>query len=182
MSKADDVNETSSREKRRLIRKSTFISLIGISVAAVATMLIVSQSPSIETHYQSAIKPGTNPHMVVTAYAKNDDGNYGEVNAALHAGAEVIFKVSTVTPIYVALIKTANNLEPRAVFDVLIPPGKNRLIEKAGEKYIYTVTDNDDDLTFCVIYGETREQLIAYMKNLKTALPALSSDACIILI
>ena len=180
MDKPNNADKTSSSSKRRLMRKSTFISLIGISIAAVATTFVVSQSPSIKTHYKSAITPGTNPHMSVTAFSKNNDGSFSEINSLVDAGTKVFFKVSTVTPIYIALVKTVDhNEEPHAVFNVLIPPGKNRLIEKAGEKYIYTVNGTDNNLTFCVVFGETREQLIAHMKNIKTLMQSIASDACV---
>ncbi len=174
-------NELTSQQKRKLMRQSTLLSLIGISFAAVATIYIVSSSPSIKTHYESAIKPGTDPHLTIAAFTKNKLGSFSEVNSLLNEGETVIFKASTVTPIHVALLRSTNNQTPSAVFDVLIPPGENKLLEKAGDKYIYSINQQDKNLKFCVIYAESRNLLAERLVKLDDIWSTIPETACLTL-
>ena len=179
MNQPHDKKELSSLQKRKLMRQSTLISLTGIALAAAATIYIVSSSPSIKTHYESAIKPGADPHLTIAAFSKNEQGIYNEATSLLKAGEVVIFKASTTTPIHVALLRSVNNHMPAAVFDVLIPPGKNRLLEKAGDKYIYKIEKQDKNLKFCVIYAESRSQLAKRLVRLDSIWPKIPETACL---
>jgi len=179
MNQPHNKDELTSLQKRKLMRQSTLISLIGISIAASATIYVVSSSPSIKTHYESAIKPGTDPHLTIAAFSKNNQGKYDEVNSLLNEGEIVIFKASTVNPIHVALLRSVNNHTPSVVFDVLIPPGKNKLLEKAGDKYIYTIDKQDKNLKFCVIYAESRNQLAEQLVKLDSIWPTIPETSCL---
>jgi len=164
---------------RKLMRQSTLMSLIGIAIVALATVYIVSHSPSIKTHYESGIKPGSDPHLTLAAFSQNKTGLYEEVNSLLEENRQVIFKASTTIPIHVALLKSTNNSSPNVVFDTLIPPGENRLLEKAGDKYIYTINKEDKSLRFCVIYAEKRNQLITQLQNLDKVWAEIPATACL---
>lgn len=165
--------------QRKLLRKSTWIILAGVSLAFFATYLVVKRAPSLGEYYASLEIADKNPHLALKAFYQIDEHQYQELNHPLKNEEKVIFKISTVNSVYVALSSAINNEAPHVVFHSRIPPGENRMFEKAGVKYQFVADGNHTSVRFCLLYAESLNQLNERIKHLQQFWGAIPEQACL---
>jgi len=170
---------TDRQAQRKLIRKSTWIILAGIFIAFLATYFVVKQSPSLKEYYEAKEQTPIKPQISLSAFMKTEGNQYQKLKKPAQNGEEYIFKISSIKSIYVALAKSENNAEPHIVFHSRIPPGENRMFEKAGVKYKYQIKESDKSLRFCVLHAEDRNQLAQRIQLVGSVWSSIPESACL---
>lgn len=168
-------------KNRKLMRQSTIIALVGILVASLLTVLVVKQNPSIKEGIEVVPETSENLLKELTAYKKIGLGEYLPINDNIGAGDKVVFKVSVLRPTYIGLLVSANNQKPAFVFYGRLPPGKNRLIEKQGRRYVHIISPEDKVLKFCVVYANDKVKLQQLNSKLPLVWESLPESSCLTL-
>lgn len=168
-------------KNRKLMRQSTLIALLGILIASLLTVLVVKQSPSIKEGIEVVPETSENLLRELTAHKKLGLGEYLPILGKVKAGDKVVFKVSVLRPTYIGLLVSTNNQKPEFVFYGRLPPGKNRLIEKQGKRYVHIISPKDKVLKFCVVYAEDKAKLQQLNNKLPIVWEALPESSCLTL-
>ena len=168
-------------KQRKLLRKSTVIIMLGISIGAALTVLVVKQSPSIKDRYQAA--PSTADALLqnLKAFKQTDSREYIPLVDPLSVGDKLVFNVSVLRPTFIGVLASVNQQKPSFVFYTRLPPGESRRIERQGERYVYTVTDNVKSLKFCVVYAADKKALQLANSRLGLIWPSLPGTSCLTL-
>ncbi|MDH3326254.1 MAG: hypothetical protein OEM38_06000, partial [Gammaproteobacteria bacterium] len=145
-------------KQRKLLRKSTFIIFVGVFLLGSLTVLVVKQSPPMKGAIDVAPAITGNLLSGLSAYKKSDS-EYASLLDKITAGDRLGLTVSVLRPTYMGLLLSINQQKPSFVFYGRLPPGEKRLIERQGERYLYTVLEKDRSLKFCVVYADDKEAL-----------------------
>ncbi|MDH5256858.1 MAG: hypothetical protein OEX07_02590 [Gammaproteobacteria bacterium] len=167
-------------KQRKLLRKSTFIIFIGISIFTLLTVLVVKRSPSLKDAMKPAPLLSGNLLNNLSVYKKLNSGEYLPLSEKMGLGDTLGLKVSVLRPTYVGLILSVNQQMPSIVFYGRLPPGENRLLERQGERYLYHVKEGDESLKYCVVSVEDKEGLRKVSAKLLAIWSGIPETSCLI--
>lgn len=175
-----EAKSASQIKDRKLIRKSTYIILVGILILGSLTVFIVQQAPS----YKDAMKAA--PEVIsgnllanLTAFKKTAQNEHKPFSGALVVGDELSFKVSVLRPTFVGLLVSINQQKPVFTFYGRLPPGENHRLGRQGHRYLYTVTDQDKALKFCTVYADDKKALQVMNNQLASLWSNIPATACL---
>jgi len=169
------------RKHRKMLQQSTFISLLGITILGAISYYIITQNRTApEQILLAELRQQTTAAVKLMAFRNTPTGEQIEWTVAPKFSDIIGFKLASHLPIYIAIAGSINAQPPIILFGgVRIPPGPNSLVERAGSKLTYTVKPTDNTLKFCLLYGESREQLLQQVHQLNTLWSSLSTSACL---
>ena len=133
---------------------SNWIILGAIALMGGATYWIVKsnyQSPS-----QEYLAPKFSKHLIELSIYDNDTGKVYQAGKTENTKA-LFFKVSTTFPAYIALMERSNQQSAKIIYSgTRLPPGKDRLVERLGEKFVYTLKPTHG-AEVCVVYADSED-------------------------
>jgi len=178
--KQADSNVSKKQMQRTIMRKSTLISLAGALLFALVAIVLLKdmQMPYVEQHDEQTIVQDLAVELI--AYQRMENGSLQKLNQATKVGDVLAFKLSTNLPIYVTLAASINKQQPTLLFQTTrIPPGRERLLERAFALFTYKIKPDDKSIKFCAIYGQEGQQLQMQLRDLSKIWPSLSASSCV---
>lgn len=166
-------------EYRRLMRKSTYIILVGVLILSSLTVLIINQSPSYEDAMKSAPDVITENLLSNLSAFKKVGEEYQSFTGDLAEGDELSFKISVLRPTFMGLLVSVNQRKPVFTFYARLPPGEDRRIERQGYRYIYKATSQNETVKFCAVYAEDKKALQKLNEKLVLVWESLPESVCL---
>lgn len=161
MSDSDPADQLAQQRARKINRMSTLLVLLTIAVLATATWYIVkfNASPVKNLQEQSRMHHA----LELEAQAITVDG---QPASRIKTGDILRIRVDTTQPVYAAVMAQAGTEAPLVLFrGVRIPPGQNRVLEKADRLFEYPVEGIEGQLTLCLVYGLSEAVLMQVMRQ-----------------
>ena len=153
---------------------------------AVAATLILTLAPLLmldqsDTDYQRTKGPDlSNVFIFLEAYTLNAGGELHRYQQPVRPGETLVFKTKASRPSYVALAMARPDTPPAVRFSAQNRrPGILHVLEKDGQSYGYQTEASDRQLRFCVVAGQTTEDLQALTTALVEIWPQIPNRACI---
>ena len=138
-------------------KQSTWIILIAIVLMAGSTYWIVNRnyvSPKEEFKAPSF----ANKNIEMFAFYK--DSQKAFIPKAEHLSNELVFKVSTTFPAFIALYEVNLQGKMSIIFSgTRVPPGKERKVEREESLFVYSLKKNLNAREVCLLAADTAEQL-----------------------
>lgn len=166
---------------RKLLRKSTLIILTGIGIATLITVLIVKQSPSIKESFKSVGSATEYLLSDLSIHLQQPSGEFAPYSGKFHEGDNLSLRLSVLRPTFVGVMLSVNKQSPEFVFYGRLPPGKGRLVERQGSRYVYHVALSDKTLKFCAVFAEDEKSLYNKKLNMSKEWELIPPSSCLIL-
>jgi len=177
-----------SRHNRAVMWKSTLIILFGVFVMGSLTVYVVSKSPSMKETLE-AERPIAREALVhlfaLSAKSKSSEPKSSKPKEGSLENApttkKLIFEVSSNVPIYVALLVSGNNARPDILLsEATIPPGEGKPLSQGIDRFVYTSSSKNQKNTFCIVQGQTRDELSLKLRRLSQIWPRIPKTQCVI--
>jgi len=148
----NEDREAARRQNRKIIRSSTWVSLVGAGLFLISGVLIYKLMPSPFEQQIEAMNTHTEPNLLIAMVQKDAAGVWQPLDHTPQSGEQIGFRVTTDQPIHVSLVNEANHTRPHALFEgIRIPPGEGRIINFNNADYRYTVRAQDEHVQFCLV-------------------------------
>lgn len=138
-------------------KQSTWIILLAIAIMSGATYWIVKRnyhSPAEE--YQAP--DFSEKRISLAAYYKQSSEVYK--SGSPHSSDQLIFKVNTTFPAYVALYELNQFNKANIIFSgTRVPPGKDRVISRGSEKFVYSLKPAANIKKICLLSADSADRL-----------------------
>ncbi len=106
------------------------------------------------------------------------EGHSGMIEE-LKTGQTLIFKISSPTASYLALVLQINAGQPLVQFQVETPwMGQDQVLAVDGQAFVYQVDQSGQTLKFCLLAAPNREDLQQKMKNLAQYWSEIGAKHC----
>ncbi len=163
------------------MRQSTYLTLAAALLFPLVAIVILKDSPPPDTEQRVATAAFQGPAMVeVIAFKRMEDGSLQRYISPAKTGDVVAFKVSSNRPIYLTLAASVNDQAPITIFDgARMPPGKERLLEKANFLLKFTIRPHHDSLKFCAVHDHDIEALQRRIGTLAKTWSSLPPSSCV---
>jgi hypothetical protein len=181
MNEGKPSNADVRQKDRRIMRRSTWLTLALIITLSAVTYYIASSSISPLSRFQSP-PPASVPPLALHAYQQMLDGSTKEISQVPDSGSHIVFTLSTVKPLHTALGLSVDDHEPVVVFEgAKIAPGPTRILEKEDELFIYDVKPSDHQLKFCLFGADDAAHLHQTLTELPQAWKTSAPPTCVVL-
>lgn len=169
------------QKDRRIMRRSTWLTLALIIVLSTVTYYVARSGISPLSRFQST-QPAGVPAMTLHAYEQMPDGSTHEITQMPNVGGHIVFTLSTVKPLHTALGLSVDDHEPKVVFEgAKIAPGPTRILEKEDQLFIYDVKPSDHQLKFCLFGADDAAHLHETLSKLPQAWQTSAPPTCVVL-
>jgi len=163
---------------RKLIKKSTPIILFGVTIMLGLSYYVVSKNPTMKD-VMEAERPVERKTMANLVVFKYKDKSRTPITSA-KKGTKLAFELSSNVPVHVALLASVNNKIPQLLFqDARIPPGEHKLLEKAGDQFIYETAVNQGVIQFCLVQASNTTELTKKILRPKNIWLRLPQNQCV---
>lgn len=169
------------KREKRINRRSTIVSLVAIIGFILLSLPILMNVPTPSSALKKADEQRTVPRLSLTAaYYAGEEKPAKPIADEVLPDKPIVFLLTSIRPVYVSLAAVINAGEPQVVFHrARIPPGPNRLVEKAGVPYVFTLTDEVKSARFCIIDASDFELLQQRASHIKREWSSVEEAACL---
>lgn len=179
----DDFDRITMRQQnRKIIRSSTWVSLIGAGLFLLSGYFIYKLTPPPYTQLNESHISQSEATLSVTMVQKDANDHWKRLDHTPDSGEQIAFQVSTTQPVHATLFKVSTPGWPRTLFnDIRIPPGENRIINFENADYRYTVKNHDKAVRFCLVIAINSKELTKKLLAMqgKRPLDELPDEHCV---
>jgi len=178
--KLTEEEHAAFNRERRINRRSTLVSFFAIVGFLLVSLPFLMNSPTPLTAMKNADKQRTVPRLSLTAHYYQGEGVALDAFSGEIQSKPLAFTVASVRPLHISIAASINGTDPVVLFHrVRIPPGPQRLIEKAGIPFLYELEESVRSARFCVLDGSDSEKLQQAVNNLKTNWLTMDEALCV---
>ncbi|TPW10955.1 MAG: hypothetical protein FD130_2083 [Halothiobacillaceae bacterium] len=153
-------NEQNRQRRDKILRRSTQLSLVGLTLFALLGYLLVNFTPSPYDEIIDNVVLRSDPVVVMEVVQQNPSGEWQKLDHTPQKDESIAFAVSTNQPIHIALLAAIEQQPPRLLFDYSrVPPGTTRLIKLGDTIYSHRVGANEAHERFCIMVAKDQQLL-----------------------
>ena len=169
-----------SRDKKvKLLKKSTGIILIGLVILTGLSLYVISLSPTMKEMVEKDRPVERKTLVDLFLLQQVSKREFTPIDGKVKHDSKIAFNLSSNVPVHVALLMSVFQQTPEILFiDAKIPPGENKHLEKAGNRFLYPTSEGQGRIKFCLVQADTSKELFTKLSRVKNVWLRLPDSQC----